>query len=135
MTSIVVGMSPGELGKPYHTSLSEEDLKKLYNQINVQKPLLFGTAAGLGKILFEFYQNGETEVEVYGAWEGRCVTAAVGFALDTGLNVKVIKELTFKHPSDQKDLVQTVEEFIKDWRIKKSYVVREDDLYYYFLLE
>ncbi|MBU4292878.1 MAG: hypothetical protein KJ770_02350 [Actinobacteria bacterium] len=136
MISIVVGMSYGELKKPYtDPSLLEEDLEKLYNRINVQKPLLFETAAGLGKILSESYQKGEAEVEIYGAWEARCVAAAIYFSLSTGLNVKAVKELIFKHPNDEKDLVHAVEEFAWNGNFKKSYSVKEDDLHYYFLLD
>lgn len=130
-TSIVLGMSRGELCWPYHPSL-EKKVSKVYQRILEKGSLTFKSAYTAKETLTRLKEKGERMIEIFGSWEELCVESAVQDALELGLAVRIPKEFTFKYPDEIPfDLKQDIQTFSEKQGIKYRFAETENYMFFF----
>jgi len=97
--SIVVGMLPYELKRPYHPSISCENIRDVHRYIKDRGSFTFGTAGQAESTIDHISKSGAKTIEIYGAWLQLCVAGATAHSLTKGLDVVIPKKYTFVDPS------------------------------------
>lgn len=129
MNSIVLGIAPGEMSKPYSPLIPKRVRKRILKLIRKKSPRQFGTA----QESFDYIdQLKSDEIEINGVWLDSCIASAVIYSLRRDLIVKVPKKTSYRDKSSRFDpltktenpsleiIVQTLNQYNLDYQYSEN---------------
>ena len=134
VTSIVVGVWNGKLevlpAQEFAPPVDKSKLERFYHRISENEALCFRDADNARSTVEELASSGHLDIEVFGAREEACLMCVIIDSVAAGLNVRVPKGFTFKHPFIGGYLNDQVQN--RMYRTKVEYVFSEDSYFMFF---
>lgn len=132
MISIALGMDPNFrylVGDP----MSAKRAMRITQKCKDSSAIPFSTTNDLIQEgwLEQLSENGEREVEIFGAYEEMCVSSAVRHATDIGLSTLIPKNYIVRSSRKSKRLISSLEESNRNHLIPVPFEYCQDKDYYY----